>query len=75
MRELHSAEFSSPWEDLPEGQFEVLAHRGVDDEVSGGVEDEEGVVETGQAEQPVIWCEQLGTAQDPVRWQDMDNSE
>ena len=58
---------TSPREDQSEGKFEILPHRGVDDEVGGGVEDEEDVVETGQAEQPVVGSEELGTAQDPVR--------
>ena len=66
--EQSTSEFTSPGEDLPEGCFEVLPHRGVDDEVGGGVQDEEGVVEAGQAEDPVVWCEQFGTAEDPVKW-------
>ena len=43
--------------------LELFAHKAVNDEVSGGIENEEEVHETGQAEEPDWGCE-MGAAED-----------
>ena len=58
---------TTPWHHLFEGFFEIISNRGVDDEVDGSVDDEERVVDTGQAEVPVGGNECVRTGEDGVQ--------
>ena len=54
-----------------EGQFKTIPHRGVDDEVYRGVDNEESVVDTGQAEVPVRRSEGVRTVQNLVQHEEL----
>ena len=56
---------SLPFDLCPQDGLELVAHEAVDEEVRGGIEDEEPVHEAGEAEEPG-WGEEVGTADDAL---------
>ena len=62
---------TKPWKYLSQGLVEAISHGGVDDEVDGGVGDEEGVVEAGHAEVPGWWHECVRTFKNLVQHKEL----
>ena len=58
-------DYKIPFDLCSQDGLELVAHEAVDEEVRGGIEDEEPVHEAGEAEEPG-WGEEVGTADDAL---------